>query len=91
MNKVDMEIQAIIIAVLVGLLLIVILTRRNRENFGGGAKFKITGRKNKCACLGNCDKLYATCRAQQGSYTKAFCDRERWACGKSCTMSDYGS
>ena len=91
MNKVDMKNQTIIMsAILILLLLLIILSPRDRENFGG-AKFKITGRKDKCACCVNCEKLYARCRDQQGSYTKDFCERERWACRKSCSMSDYGS
>lgn len=86
--------QNLIIGFLVAVLLIAILMPFSpgyNKTEGFGAKFKITGRKNKCACCRNCEILYARCRDQSGSYSPGFCERERWACKKSCRMSDYGS
>lgn len=83
--------EYIIIAILVGILVIVMLAPGNRSEGFGGAKFKISGRKNKCGCCRNCEVLYARCRDQAASYSRGFCERERWACKTACKMSDYGS
>lgn len=82
-----------LIIALVIVILFMFLTPFGRENFGmgGGAKFKISGRKNKCACGRNCDLLHYKCINRPDTYTRDYCDRQLWTCKKTCFLSDYGS
>ena len=75
------------------ILILFILMGKQREHFAStaGAKFRMSGRKNKCACALRCDQIYSHCLKRPGSYSSSYCDMRRDLCRRSCFYSDYGA
>lgn len=83
----------VISVIILILFLFMVLKQGNKENFAGtgGAKFRMSGRKNKCACAMKCDQVYEYCMKRPGSYSSNYCNMRRDLCRRSCFYSDFGS